>query len=93
MAIHRPILAVLAGLALSTTGCFQAYVAKKGEETKQRFFELAKDDQVCRNVVETSFTRCWNEGMARIDDRDGIKTIVGCLNAAAGKECFEVPDR
>jgi len=86
------IVAVLAGVALPCLGCFQAYVAKKQEETKQHFLKLAADDQVCRSTVETSFDRCWNEGMARLDDRNGIKTIVGCLNAAAGKDCFKARD-
>jgi len=91
--IRKPILAMLAGLALSTPGCFQAYVAKKQGEVKRRFLELASDDPVCRKAVESAFDRCWNEGMVRLDDPNGIKTIVACLNAAAGKDCFKAPDR
>jgi hypothetical protein len=90
---RRLIVAVLAGLAIPCLGCFQAYVAKKQEEVKQQFLKVAADDQVCRRTVETTFARCWDEGMARIDDRDGIKTIVGCLNTAAGKDCFQLPAR
>ena len=91
--MSRLIVAALAGLALPCLGCFQVYVAKKQEEVKQHFLKVAGDDQVCRRTVETTFARCWNEGMARLDDRDGIKTIVGCLNAAAGKDCFQLPAR
>jgi len=92
MKVHRPILVALVGSALAGLGCFQGYVARKQVEAKQHFLKVAAGDQICHNAVEKDFDRCWNEGMGRLEDTTGVKTIVACLNRAAGKDCFETPN-
>jgi len=83
------IIAALMGVLASTAGC-QAYVAKKRDELKQHFLELAGDDETCRMAVETGFERCWQRGMAAPGADAMAGAIVRCLNEAARKECFSM---